>query len=441
MSARILVAEDYPDTLERIARALEEEGFEVSIARDGETALRLVRLDPVDVVVSDFKMDGLDGLSLHERIREQGIVVPFVLYSSSAPSGVPFRAGRDGVLQFLDYPFDIQSQLIPTIRRALQHPTGARATGHDAQMIGTSAGLEAVRSEIRRYAPTNATVLITGETGTGKELVARNIHASSSRSQAAFVKVNCPALPGSLVESELFGHEKGAFTGALRLKKGRFETAEGGTVFLDEIGEVDLQLQAKLLQVLQDGSFERVGGSQTIRADVRVVAATNQDLRVAVRKGRFREDLYYRLAQVAIHVPPLRDREDDIEPLVRTFLEEYADEHQRPKPEVSDGFMEAVRVQRWHGNVREIRATMQRAILWWDGTAPMDALCFMQAFAATDSSLSADERLECQQMLQAYARSGRNHEAARRSLGMSRAAWRHRWEKKFGLQVVGGRRT
>jgi len=440
--AQILIAEDYNATREQIAGALSDAGFRVTEACDGIEALQLLETTPIDLVLSDHQMPRMDGLELYAEVRKRRDV-PFILYSASASTEVSFRAGKKGISQFLNYPFEVDSQLMPTIHDTLRRASENRiSTKHpsDSDMIGHSAQMEALREEIRRYARITANVLVTGETGTGKELIARALHRESPRAEKELVKVNCPALPSTLVESELFGHENGAFTGAAGRRSGRFEMADRGFIFLDEIGELELPVQAKLLQVLQEGTFERVGGTTTIQADVRVIAATNRDLPAEVAAGRFREDLYYRLAETTIHIDPLRDRPDDIEPLAFSFLQRFSSQHQRPTPDVTPEFVEAIRVHPWTGNVRELRAAMQRVIIWWDGSKPLDALCFLQAITSTNGNLSPSDRAFCQRMLQAYSRCRGNQEAARRELGLSRAEWRHRWEHKFDLQILGRKR-
>ncbi len=434
-----MLAEDYEATQQQLCQDLTAAGYCVTLAGDGIEALEVLRAQPIDLILSDHRMPRMDGLELFsetQRLRP----TPFILYSASASLELSFQAGKDGVVGFLNYPFNVQSQLLPTIETTLRRASEARAgrrRHQHSELIGTSPGLNLVRSEIERYASLPLTVLITGETGTGKDLVARAIHAHSERAAKEFVKVNCPALPESLVESELFGHEKGAFTGADRSRRGRFELADGGTIFLDEVGELQLPVQAKLLQVLQEARFEQVGGSETIEVDVRVIAATNLDLQLEVEEGRFREDLFYRIAQVSIHIPALRERRDDIETLAVAFVDEAARSYGMPPPEVSTEFIEAVSVQPWKGNVRELRDVMERVVVWWEGGSELDALSFLQAYATTNSRLNAEDRALSHQMLQAFSRNGRNQEAARREMNMSRAQWRHRWEGKFGFQILG----
>jgi two-component system response regulator HydG len=394
-----------------------------------------------DLVVSNCSIPDKDGLQLFSDLRSHRRLA-FILYGRSTSPDVAFRAGREGAQGYLRFPFDVESELIPTIVDALDRVPVAGTDTNSAwpePIIGRSHELDQIRIEVKKYAPLNISVLVSGETGTGKELVARALHHSGDRSEFCLVKVNCPALPASIVESELFGHEKGAFTGASKRRLGHFENADRGTIFLDEIGELDLLTQAKLLQVLQDGQFQRVGGSGTVHTDVRVIAATNRDLIDEVAAGRFREDLYYRLAQATVHIPPLRDRKEDIRPLAERFVSDFAHLNRRPVPDITAAFHDAMAAQPWIGNVRELKATMQRVMIWWDGKQPLTALCFMRAFTATNGRLNRQDRLLCQRMLEAFSRTGGNQEAARRELQMSRPEWRYRWENKFGLSVLGRR--
>src|SRR6185369_7686640 len=313
------------------------------------------------------KMPGMDGLDVLTRLHSMHESLPIVMISAH---GTPSSAGdaiRKGALDFLEKPFESTDRLRVTIQNALEqarlrdeNKSLKRAVEVRHQMIGESAGLKQVMAAIGRAAPTNATVLITGESGVGKELVARTIHRNSLRSRERFVQVNCAAIPEELIESELFGHEKGSFTGATEKQVGKFEQADRGTIFLDEVGDMSAKTQAKVLRVLQEGEVERLGSARTIKVDVRVIAATNKNLEEEIEKGTFREDLYFRLAVIPIFVPSLRERPDDIPPLVRHYMDYFSRENNvRPK-RITAAALEALQRYRWKGNIRELRNTVER---------------------------------------------------------------------------------
>jgi len=426
---RILLAEDSPPTRARLAAALHARGYVVMPVRNGSEALAHFEREQVDLVLSDQRMPRLDGLGLLEAIRHRGNV-PFVLYSADAAPDVAFRAARLGAARFLAYPFEVEEQLLPAIEESLV----ARASqsrlsvpGGAARFLGTSPAAAEVRARIRRLAPTPATVLILGETGVGKEVVARALHEESGRSVLRSVAVT--ELAETLLESELFGHERGAFTGAVIARAGLIEQAQGGTLLLDEIGDAPAALQAKLLRVLETGELRRVGGSTSRRFDVRILAATHRDLDRDLRAGRFRSDLYYRLRQAVIPVPPLRERPEDIELLARTLLNELAAALGFSTSVPSAAFLAVLRNEPWPGNTRELRSTLQSVLLWSDGRGELEPKDLFEAMNATAPARHADERAEQRRLLMAWRLSGGNQEAARRSLGLTRAAWRHRWRR------------
>jgi two-component system response regulator GlrR len=302
-----------------------------------------------------------------------------------------------------------------------------------SRFLGTSPAAERVRSLVRQLGPSPASVLVFGETGVGKEVVARALHEESDRRSLRSFAVT--ELAESLLEAELFGHERGAFTGAVRARAGLFEQAHGGTLLLDEVGDAPPPLQGKLLRVLETGELRRVGGVSTRSVDVRVVAATHRNLAEEVRAGRFRRDLYYRLHQAAIHVPPLRERVEDIDSLTAFFLDDLATRRGAPAPAATPTFLSVLRAQPWPGNARELRSVLQAALLWWDGHAALEAEHLFEALASLTPSLDADDRLLRQRMIEAWRHARGNQEAARRLLGFSRAAWRHRW-RRFGLEAL-----
>ena len=377
----ILVVDDEPNYQIVLSELLKDEGFEVFTADSAAEGLPIVRNNDLDLVLTDMKMPGMDGIEFLAKIKELDGELPVILITAYAEVDRAVEAMRLGAFTFLAKPFSNQ-QLLAASRKALEHfalvrelrrlREEASPKAGFAGMIGKSPAMQTVYQLIEKVAPTTSSVLVTGESGTGKELVARAIHSLSGRKDAPFISVNCAALSESLLESELFGHEKGAFTDAFAMRKGRFELAGGGTLFLDEIGEMAPRLQAKLLRVLQEKTFERVGGNQSLRADVRILAATNRDLKDEIERGTFREDLYYRLNVIHIHLLPLRERGDDIPPLVAHFVEKNSRALNR-KLDIS---LEALRLLvslPWEGNVRELENTIERAaILCEDGVIGPD---------------------------------------------------------------------
>ncbi len=374
--ARILIVDDEANARRALTQLLGEDGFEVAEAGDGEAALEMIAGFSPDVVLSDVRMPRMDGLTLLERARQQHCDAAFVMMTAFGSVEAAVRAMRSGAENFLLKPLDVDavSVVIEKVleKRGLQKDTAAlqervRDRLRLPNIVGESAELQAVLEMVQRAAPTRATVLVLGESGTGKELVAQAVHEHSPRKDRRFVKVNCAALTDTLLESELFGHEKGSFTGAAARREGRFELADGGTLFLDEVGEISPALQVKLLRVLQEREFERVGGTQTLKVDVRIIAATNRDLQAEVAAGRFREDLYYRLNVVAVTIPPLRRRKGDIPALVSRFIEKFAAAYEKPVTGLAPGTMNALLAHDWPGNVRELENVVERAVVLTGG--------------------------------------------------------------------------
>jgi two-component system, NtrC family, nitrogen regulation response regulator NtrX len=369
----LLVIDDEPNILTTVRRALEIEGYQVEVASNGATGLaKLAELD-IDLVLLDVMMPGESGLEVLPKIRTASPETMVVMMSGNATIETAVSATKGGAHDFIEKPLS-GDKLLLTVQNALQFAKlrheNQRLRGRvtlDFAMVGKGAAMRAIFEKVGKTAPTTGRVLITGENGTGKELVARAIHEHSKRADGPFVKLNCAAIPSELIESELFGHEKGAFTGATQQRRGKFELADGGTLFLDEVGDMNPSAQAKVLRVLQENELERVGGADTIKVDVRVVAATNKDLQAEIAAGRFREDLYYRLAVVPIEMPPLRVRREDIPSLVDHFLEQVcADNARRPK-KVSPQAMTMIMQHDWPGNVRELKNVVERlAILTGD---------------------------------------------------------------------------
>jgi two-component system nitrogen regulation response regulator NtrX len=354
---------------------LEYEGYEYLSAGSAEEGITLVQRESPDIVFLDVKMPGMDGMEALNRIKALNETVPVVMISAHGTTSTAFEASKRGAVDFIEKPFGAE-RLLVTIRNQLdrsrlidENRTLRRAAEVRHQMVGESAGLRQVGDAIKRAAPTNATVLLLGESGVGKELVARAIHRNSNRSRDRFIQVNCAAIPEELIESELFGHEKGSFTGATEKQIGKFEQADKGTIFLDEVGDMSPKTQAKVLRVLQEGEVERLGSARTIKVDVRVIAATNKDLEAEIEKGTFREDLYFRLSVIPIRVPPLRDRREDIPLLVRHFADLFARENNRRAPRFTQAALEFLGRARWKGNVRELKNTVERLIIMTPGDA------------------------------------------------------------------------
>jgi len=381
LRGRILVADDEKNIRRTLRMVLEGEGAEVLEAADGNEALALLASSdpPVQALVMDVLMPGLSGLDVLERLAADGgghPVLPVILISGHAGVEDAVRATRLGAFDFFEKPLD-RDRVIVSVRNALRQYAAdsqlrvlrSRIRG---EIIGESPATKSLLAQIAKVGRTKARVLITGESGSGKELVARAVHEASERRDAAFVKVNCAAIPRELIESELFGHERGAFTGAVVLKKGLFEVADGGTIFLDEIGDMAIGAQAKVLRVLQSGELMRVGGSKLINVDVRVLAATHRHLQELVTAGEFREDLYFRLNVVPVHVPPLRERAGDVELLARHFIDATCQENGLAPKRIAPEAIAALAGHAWPGNVRELRNVIERMVILSDGDLGVD---------------------------------------------------------------------
>ncbi len=372
MAATILVVDDEKNIRRTVRMVLEGEGYIVDEAGSAEAALTRLSEITADVVLLDVQLPGASGLEALESIRKPGSgdsAPSVIMISGHGTLQDAVRAVKAGAYDFLDKPLD-RDRLIVTLRNAVERRAmAAEVQGLRAQqagrfeMVGGSAAMAALYAQINKVAPTHARVLITGESGTGKELIARAIHRESALAAKPFVKVNCAAIAPELIESELFGHERGAFTGAAQRKKGLFELADGGTIFLDEIGDMSASAQAKVLRVLQSGEFTRVGGEQTLKVEVRVVAATNVDLQQAVAEGRFREDLFFRLAVVPLRAPPLRDRGDDVAPLCDAFIAQCCRENGMKKKPMTPEAVDILARYGWPGNVRELRNVIERLVI------------------------------------------------------------------------------
>ncbi len=368
MKLKILIVDDDPNTLAQLARAFRMEGLEAVVAESAETALQRLRENGVDAVVSDVVMPGTSGLELLEAIRRERPDLPGVMISGQATIEIAVRATRSGAIDFLEKPVSAQKLLVTVenavrLRRLEEENVELRRQMGDGELLFRSPAMKQVASQVELVAPTDSTVCILGETGVGKELVARAIHRASPRRDGPFIQLNCAAVPAELIESELFGHEKGSFTGAVSRHIGKFEAANGGTLFLDEIGDMPAPMQAKLLRVLQERQFERIGSHRMISADVRVVTATNKDLRRLIAAGQFREDLLHRIYVFPIAVPPLRERLEDVPLLAEHFAREIALRNNWKEARIAPEALERLVRYGWPGNVRELRNVVERALI------------------------------------------------------------------------------
>jgi len=366
---KILIIDDEASIRSTLREILEYEKYEVQEAPDGEKGLEMLENDPFDIVLCDIKMPKLDGMEVLEKVMELGIDVPFIMISAHGTIETAVEATKKGAFDFIQKPPDL-NRLLLTLRNALDKSNLVNETrklkrkiSKTYDIVGESDAISQVKETIEKVAPTEARVLITGENGTGKELVARWIHEKSNRHKNPLVEVNCAAIPSELIESELFGHEKGSFTSAVKQRIGKFEQANGGTLFLDEIGDMSLSAQAKVLRALQENRITRVGGEKDIKVNTRVVAATNKDLKKEISDNNFREDLYHRIGVIIINVPPLRDRKDDIPLLVDRFLEDIANEYGDKKKTISAEALQKLQKMDWTGNIREIRNVTERLVI------------------------------------------------------------------------------
>jgi DNA-binding NtrC family response regulator len=446
MKKRIAVVDDEPRMVEILTMVLRKDGHSVSSFTSSSEAAEAIGDAGFDLVITDLKMPSPDGLELLRLVRESSPRTPVILLTAHATVATAVAALRDGAFDYVEKPFE-NDELLSLVGRALELQRLARENRYlraelrsrhaIEDIVAESGAMQEVLDVVRRAAPSPATVLVTGESGTGKELVARAIHYHSDRVGAPFVAVNCKALASGVLESELFGHERGAFTGALRSRPGLFEQADGGTLFLDEIGDIDAEFQAKLLRVIQDREVRPVGGNSTRTVDVRLVAATNKNLKVEVGSGRFREDLYFRLAVIPIHLKPLRERREDILPIARRLLEKWNEELGRDVGGWSEEAEKTLLGYDWPGNVRELENTLERAVVLAKGDRLEAEDLMIAAPSAGEGGMSASlrallDRATAAHIQRALAETGgRKAEAAER-LGIDRVTL-YRLMRKHGL--------
>jgi two-component system nitrogen regulation response regulator NtrX len=450
----ILIVDDEAGVRSSLSGVLSDEGYEVEAVASGEACLDRLARGPVDVIILDIWLPGMDGLATLARLRERHVDAEVIMISGHGTTDSGLRAGRMGAFDFVEKPLSLEKTVL-VVRNALRQRQleaenrALRATvDKRLTMVGESYLMAQLREQVAMAAPTNGRVLIYGENGTGKELVARSIHAMSRRRHGPFVEVNCAAIPEELIESELFGHVKGSFTGAVSDRRGKFELADGGTLFLDEIADMSLKTQAKVLRVLQEQTVERVGGSASLHVDVRVLAATNKELPAEIRAGRFREDLYFRLNVIPIFVPPLRDRDQDVPLLANHFMAELAREYGRRAKRFDSGAMAGLLAYTWPGNVRELRNVVERLMIMVPGdviTAP--DLAFLEGGVAepaepqpapTATLHDAREQFERDYILRALASQNGNISRTAEVLGVERS---NLYRKMRGFGILPARKS
>jgi DNA-binding NtrC family response regulator len=449
--ATVLIVDDEPLNVDLLEQELSAAGYKTLAAANASAALALAAAKQPDLILLDVMMPGLDGYEACRQLKAADATrtIPVIFLTALTDTFEKVRAFKLGAVDYVTKPFETEELLARVgthiaLRREIEAHGRSKAVVHCLaeelrhDMIGRSSALKRLLAQIGKVAPTDSTVLIQGETGTGKELVARAIHSASVRRERALVTVNCAALPRDLVESELFGHEKGAFTGATQQRRGRFELADGGSLFLDEVGELPLEAQAKLLRVLQEGQFDRVGGTRTLRADVRVIAATNRDLRAQVEAGRFRSDLYYRLNVFPIAVPPLRERREDIPLLVEHFAARAARRLGRKLDAVSPAFLERAKAYDWPGNVRELENLVERAVIMSTGPTlePVELSSESRPAAPSgNGTLEAMERAHITRVLEQTRWVIEGKQGAAHILGLNPSTLRGRL-RKLGIRRI-----
>ncbi len=451
LSSVVLIVDDEASIRRSLGNALEDEGFMVRAVEDGEKALSAVRDDNLDVVLLDIWLPGRDGLEVLEQIKKDRPDLPVIMISGHGTVETAVRATRLGAFDFIEKPLSLD-KVILTINHALELSRLTReykrlhreAVGED-DLIGSSHLIHSLREQINKVAPSEGWVLITGENGTGKEVVARTIHRKSLRNEEPFVPVNCAAIPEELIESELFGYEKGAFTGAEGRKPGKFDMADQGTIFLDEIADMSLKTQAKVLRILQEHQFERVGGTSPVQVDVRVIAATNQNLEDAIKEGRFREDLYYRLNVIPLNVPPLRERAEDIPLFVQHFVKVFSEKSRIKPKKVKKKAMHALTRYPWPGNVRELKNIIERMVILSTGKEiefsdlpPAISLSGIKLAETPDEKVNlrkARKAFEKEYISKRLIANSYNISRTAKELGLDRASL-YRKMKEYGIEIA-----
>ncbi|MBW2276477.1 MAG: sigma-54-dependent Fis family transcriptional regulator [Deltaproteobacteria bacterium] len=457
---QILVVDDEPNMRKVLRALLEHDGYDAHPAENGAAALKFLADHHVDIVITDLRMPGVDGMELLRRVTSEKADIPVIMITAHGTVDTAVEAIKMGAFDYITKPFerralrDIVAKAARTCELLRKEPSLARDDAGRFHIIGRSQAMLEIFEVIERVASTPATVLITGESGTGKELIARALHENSDRRETPYIRVNCAAIPPTLIESELFGYEKGAFTGADSPKPGRFELADQGTLFLDEIGEISSEMQVKLLRAIQEGEFERVGGIVTTGVDVRLITATNQDIKQRIADGLFREDLYYRLNVVQIHLPPLRERPEDLSLLVEHFVSKYNERLGKTIEGVNDTALEVLLAHNWPGNIRELENVIERCVLFCDSElintshlspdiggpapAPITGEIPVPEGLPVDSGLkdqvkAATASLERQLIIRALDQTGRNVTRAAQLLKISRKSLQTKM-KEFGLR-------
>jgi len=444
----ILVIDDEAAQRDVLTGYLRKKGYKIFSASSGKEGIEITRSNPVDIILSDFKMPDLSGLDVLENVKKINPEISFVIVTAYGTVENAVKAMRLGAFDYISKPVDLD-ELDLMIERIIEHKnlksenqllkTQLQEKYKITSIVSQSQKMEEVINVAARVAESKANVLITGENGTGKEVLAKAIHYISPRKDAAFVAVNVPALTETLLESELFGHEKGAFTGADKMKKGRFEIAHGGTIFLDEVGDIPQSIQVKLLRVLQEHQFERVGGTEKIEVDVRIIAATNKNLEEKIKDGSFREDLYYRLNVVSVKIPPLRERKEDLVPMIESFIEKYCEENNKEKIEISKEAADVLMKYNYPGNVRELENIIERAVVLTRGKIitlndlPMNVKGFKEektlATLGKGTLTEQVEAIEKQLIFDALQESGGNQTKAGKLLGLTERNLRYKLKK------------
>ena len=451
MFPTILAVDDEVTILQSLSGILSDEGFEVLTASNGYEALKIIEEESPDLVLLDIWMPGIDGIETLQEIKRTNPFLQVVIISGHGTIETAVKATKLGAYDFIEKPLSIE-KIVVTINNALnfrrleeENRFLRKKTLERHSITGNSPPIQALKKQIAVAAPTNAWILITGENGTGKELVARTIHHMSHRADKPLIDVNCAAIPEELIESELFGHEKGAFTGSTNRKRGKFEVANGGSIFLDEIGDMSLKTQAKILRILQEQKFERVGGTRTLTVDVRVIAASNKNLEKEIEKGTFREDLYYRLNVIPIEVPPLRNRTEDIPLLIETFLKEFSKEGHCGLKTVTPRAIEHLKTYRWPGNVRELKNLVERLAIMTESEAidegdipssykRKETMPPVAGIFDVDSLKEAKRQFEKMYILQRLSENQNNISQTADSIGIERSHL-HKKIKSFGLRL------